>query len=379
MLATAGNNRSHAVAGARCRFPPGEYLVTQTVELEQWDGAILGSGRGTSPLYSPPTYAGNATVFRWGGPSGEPVFRVRDSKYHEFGHFRIEGEDGNPPSFGIEHIATTGEGAGTNGYAYMHDLHIGRYAWTAQGIHKGDVVSGVGYTGDNVNNDEFQIERVIVSSPSEYGIKLANTQSVGGSINDVYIYSAGVAGISTDSGVQGSNWNFYDNAIDIEIESAANVIVQNVYSEACQKFVSLGYNSYLSIYGGAVQCGAVITGDEVLIDAYPSDTQRLTLHDIKFTGMTDATKARIEIGPLSTSHVGRFLVDVHGCEGLLPTQLVLGSGSSFWAVVPMSKGVVQWQSTHGRNIYQFRNELRTSGTGTRTAIDRSVWDAPVTD
>lgn len=376
MATAAGNNQVQGTSGIICDIPPGEYLLNDTVEFVRFAGSFRGSGRGNSPEYGIP---GHATVFRWNGAAGEPMFRLRDSQLVEMSHFRMEGKEGSLPSYGIECVATTGEGAGTNSYFSFHDLYIGRYPWTTQGIHKGDVTSGIGYTGDNVNNDEFQIERIVFANAASHGIYLPNTQSLGGSINDVYFLSCGT-GIATNSGVQGSNWNFWDSGTDIDVGSTANVIVQNVYSEGTRRFAALGPEAYLSIYGGAAQLDQVIANGEVMIAASPSGTQRLTLKDLKCTLMTDATKARIEIGGTSGSgHVGRFLVKVEGCEGLQPAQLVFGSGASMWAHVPMSKGVVEWQSTHGDNIYQFRNELGESGAGRRTTLDYAAWDAPVTD
>ena len=373
------DNPGGGVKGGNCEFEPGTYRLTETLDLTRFTGRFGGAGIGKPSDY---TVGGHGTIFRWDGAAGQPMFRVRDSQNVIFENFRMEGKDGAAPSYGIEFVSTSGEGAGTNGYLTMRDLHIGRYPWTSQGVNKGDVVSGIGFTGDNGNNDSFRIERVGIFNPSQYGLYLPNSQSVGGSATNLLVANAGVAGVAAGATTRLINPEFYACACDLEtLSSNANVTVVGVYSEHSLMMLRTVSSASIAYYGGLVQLGDIIANGLLMIDAYPCDRFSLTLDTMNFTGNTDPSKARIEFGPSNefATDYGRFFINVRGCLGLSSAQIVLHANASMWATVPMSKGVVEWQSVRDNSIYQFRNELRKSGTGTRTTLDKTVWDAPVTD
>lgn len=386
IAATRGSWTTERCSGAHISLESGEYTLTETLDLTLWTGIIDGAGVGPSPGYA--LHPGNGTVFRWDGPAGEPVIRVRDSRDVQLKNFRIEGKDGTLASYGIEFYREVGDDRGTNQFLLVQDVHIGRYPWTQQGTNKGIVTSGIGFTGDNGNNDQWRLERVNVCYPSEYGLYVKNFNSVAGTARNLMVQGAGVAGVSTGACLHLSDPEFFGCATDIITHGPqADVWVTNIYSEDTHRLAALSYDSMFAIHGGRVQLDLIESNGEVMISASPCDKQTIALHDIFFTPysnpFTDPTKCRIEIGPKSP-HVGRFILDVKRCQGLKPAQVAFGSGASMWASSSMSKGVVDWQSIYTSSLYQFRNELRHSshplnGTGTRTSLDYSAWDMPVTD
>jgi len=308
------------------------------------------------------------------------MFQVHDSRDVIFEQFRMEGGDSTVPSFGIECVAVGGDGAGTNGYMSFRDLHIGRYPWTSQGTNKGIVKSGIGFTGHNTNNDESYFDRIRINYPQEYGLYLPNTQSLGCQVNSLSVSGAGIAAVSTGAEINMSNLNFYGNAIDIQVTGDnAVVAVNGIHSESTYQFAELHRGCVFVVRNGVIQVQNVIAGAGVFIDAFPTDQLILHLQDVLLTNNTDPTLARIEFGPLSPSYVGRFMIHIDQCGGMAPTQLVFAPGASMWATSPMSKGIVEWKSRYVNSLYQFRNELRKSGSGTRTTLNYAAWDAPVTD
>jgi hypothetical protein len=375
LVAAAQGSNSVGVGGGNIAFEPGDYRLTTTLDLTRWTGRFGGAGSGKTPGYFDP---GNATVFRWDGPADVPMFRVRDSREVIFENFRVQGKDTARPSYAFEFNNVSGDGSGTNSYLTLRDLHIGKWTWHAQ-PDWGEVKNGIGFTGDNTNNDQFRIERVTIDGASEYGLYVPNSQSVGGVTRSLVISNAGIAAIGIAASIGLHDPEFYLNDLNIHmLGNNAVVVVDNIRSEMCDMLARTSPGGALTIRGGLVMVNDTITGGQVLIDASPMDNFALSLEDLLLTGNTTPSQARIEIGPVSP-YVGRFFVSVKRGLDMHKDQLVFASGASMWAASPMSKGVVEWQSQYGNSIHQFRNELRQSGTGSRTTLNKAVWDAPITD
>lgn len=375
----AGQHASVGVSGGNLQLEQGEYRLTQTLDLTRFSGRIGGAGVAISPYYG--TNPGRATVLKWDGPADQPMIRVRNSRDVILENIRLEGHGTNRPSYGIEFYNTSGDSAGTNARLVVRDVHIGPYGWPV-GSTTFVVKRGIGFTGDNSNNDQFRIERVYVQAPTEWGLYIQNEQSVAGSTRHLVVNNPGLGGVYTAASIGMDHPEFYSCPVAIEMGGAsganANVIVTNVRSEGGDKFAKTTNSGVLSVRGGYIQVGDTITGGQVFVQASPLDNFALDLEDLSLAENTTPAQARIEIGPVSP-YPGRFFVSVRHCREMHPDQLVFASGASMWSTVPMSKGVVEWQSQYGNNIYQFRNELRTSGAGTRTTLNKAAWDAPVTD
>jgi len=375
----AGQHASVGVSGGNLQLEQGEYRLTQTLDLTRFTGRIGGVGPAISPYYG--TNPGRGTVLKWDGPADQPMIRVRNSRDVIFENIRLEGHASNIPSYGIEFYNVSGDSAGTNARLTVRDVHIGPYGWPV-GSTSNNVKRGIGFTGDNANNDQYRIERVYVQTPTEWGLYIQNEQSVAGAVRHFVVNTPGLGGIYTAASMGIDHPEFYFCPVAIEMGGSngnnANVVVTNVRSEEGVMFARTSPAGVLAVRGGYIQVGDTITGGQVFIDASPMDNFVLDLEDVSLAENTTPGQARIEIGPVSP-YPGRFFVSVRRCREMHPDQLVFASGASMWASSPMSKGVVEWQTQHDNSLYQFRNELRTSGTGTRTTLDKTVWDLPISD
>ncbi|MDQ3542140.1 MAG: carbohydrate binding domain-containing protein, partial [Chloroflexota bacterium] len=368
------------VGGALLDLGENEHVLTSTLDLTKFTGGLTGPGVGKSPSHSDP---GHGAVIRWNGLADQPMLRVKNSRNVIFERFRLEGNDTNPPSYGIEFVKEATDQTGVNQFFNILDMVIGKYAWSSQGTNKGLIKRGIGLTGYNGDNDRLIIDRTVIESPSEYCVYAPNTQSVGSAIRNSTLRGltgGNTIGVGTGATLLIDNTLIQTCLIDIEtlVASAIVSFVNGSRSENSRQLAQMHPDSKLICRGSYIQLQAIIAGQGVMIKASPSGRLTIVLHDLEFANNTDPASARIEIGPASPS-VGRFFVDVKRCFGLQPSQLVFAPGAAMWAASPMSKGVIEWQSQNGDDVYQFRNELRTSGTGTRTTINRSVWDATVTD
>jgi hypothetical protein len=377
-VTAAQNTVAVGVHGRVMELPPGEIVLSGTIDFDRFAGVILGYGRGISPAYT--ADPGKATVFRWNGVTDIPMFQFNNSGPLELGNFRMEGKDAAPPSYAIC-FNSQDTGQGNNSVCYLHDLYLGRYTWSSQGTNKGIVKTGIGWIGDNANNDQFWVHRVWVNYPSRYGVEFLNSQSVAGMFNCLTVVNPTLAGAKIGAASQFYLSNFEGCPIDFDISEAAqtgtpSVNVYGHYSENTGCLARIDPSGILNMYGGQIGLSAVITGGDVMVQMYPTHSQRLSLHDVVFTGMSDATQCKINLGPASP-YVGNFLINVDNCMGITPAQLTLDASASFWATVPVSQGTIEWHSVGadaGVNTrYKFRNELRR---GERVTINTNAWDYP---
>lgn len=386
LIAAAHGPNDAGVPGAHIVLEPGEYRLTQTLDLTRFSGIISGAGWGNSPAY--PLAPGHATVLRWDGPADEPMIRINDSTGITIENLRLEGNTSAPPSYGIECIAYGGEGIGTNQRSTFRNLHIGEWWWSSVGTGvRGKVKRGIGFTGDNSNNDKFLIDMVRVNAPLEYGLYVANSQSVGGHARDFYVSYAGIAGVSTAASMLLTNAAFQTNAVDIQTTAAGAVVrIVGGWSENAQRFANLYHTGHFTASDMYIQTDDIITtanadpsnpAKGILINAFPSERQYIGLFNIRFDGMTNPARARIELGPRSPDILGNFVFETRGCNGLHPDQIVLPSGASMWSTNPMSQGTIQFESRADGKAYAFRNELTHSSGRGRQAINRLAWDMPL--
>ena len=366
-LDAAGNDSPWGVRGTRILVPPGEYLVSSTLKVRRMAFEMLGCGVGNSPAY--PAAPGMASVFRWNGPPDAPMMRIRDSYGIAIRRIRWEGKEGVAGTSAIELKWLAEDQQGTNGGTVVEECHFGRYAHTGQGIHKGDLAYGILMDGDNGNNDEFRIARCLFTNCAKAGVRLANTQSVWGSVNDCTLSQCG-AGIDTAAHLTGYNVCFDHCERDWEVRSTAQVRVFGWQSEGSRRLAALGPYAGLFADGGYLQLGAIAGG--VMIDAFPSDTTQVALRNLSFTQNDLSPRPKIRFGPSQKDVVvGKdFRIGVVDCTGLYPDQFDLAG--RLWAEVPESRGEVEFRGVADR-AYGFRNSLRMSPLSART-LDPSRLD-----
>jgi hypothetical protein len=371
-LDAAGNNSPWGVRGTRILVPPGEYLISATLKVHRMAFEMIGCGVGNSPAYKPSP--GLATVFRWNGPANTPMMMIRDSHGIAIRRIRWEGREGVAGTTAINLKWLAEDQQAGNAATVIEQCHFGRAVHTPQGIHKGDLAYGILMDGDNGNNDEFKIDRCYFVGCAKAGIRMANTQSVWGSVNDVTFSECG-AGIETASSLTGYNVCFDACGPDFRIASTAHVRVFGWQSERSRKLAELSPDAALFADGGYVQVGAI--GGGVMIDAFPTDSAQLILRNMQFTQNTLSPRPKIRFGPSEKDvAVGlNFRVKVLDCTGLFPDQFQLAG--RFWAEAPESRGEVEFRGTADRT-YHFRNFLRTKLASART-LDTSRVDLAVTD
>lgn len=244
------------VGGAKLYFPPGEYVISDTLLFNRWSGLIEGAGLGNSPKYT--AGPGRATVIRWAGPTGKAMFRLRDYRHIRIENIRFEGNDTTPPDFAIESWNGGSDTAGTAASLVVDNVAIGKWPWSTQGTNKGLVGVGVGFTGTNTNNDQFRLRDVTITGCST-GVSLPNTQSIWGTADNLTISTASVAGIATSASITGINWAFDNCAIDIQINSTAKVNVVGHYSERSARILDFTGLGSASILGGNWKLAAPMT------------------------------------------------------------------------------------------------------------------------
>lgn len=371
-LDAAGNNSPWGVRGTRILVPPGEYRISSTLNVYRMSFEMIGYGCGNSPAYA--ASPGKASVFRWNGPPNTPMMKIRDSFGIAIRRIRWEGKTGTAGTTAINLNWVKEDQQGTNAATVIEQCYFGRYMHTAQGVWKGDLACGVLMDGDNGNNDEFKIERCVFVGCAQAGLRIANTQSVWGSVNDCTISECG-AGIDTASSLTGYNLGFDGCSRDFNVASTAHVRVFGWQSERSKRLADLSVDAALIADGGYLQLSGIVGG--VMINAFPSDSAQVILRNLQFTQNGLSPRPRIRFGPSEKDVVVglNFRVRVTDCTGLYPDQFQLAG--RLYAEVPESRGEVEFRGSADRS-YHFHNFLRMRPASAQT-LDTTRVDLAVAD
>lgn len=394
----AFNNTPAGVKGAYIHVPPGDYLISDTIDITQFAGIIQGAGVGNTLNYAPSANGGGfGTSFRWGGPAGVPMFRLRNCRHLSFRDLRFVGDDAAVPSAAINVHNGGGDTIGTNAELSFLDCVFGVWPWSHDVTYRGRLEHGILYDGVNTNNDKFRILRCSFSGKSDLGagITIRGTQSIWGSITDCLFTELRV-GVSTASNTTITNPGFLGCGTDVEVNSFADVDVHSWNSERSGRIARVNRHGGLRVTGGTIQLvpnrieqvsGGTSGG---LVDAFPSGhRQTVSFTGTRFlwpAGESTSNRPTICFGPTGPSsehpsgvpagHEG-FLIRVSDCMGLYASQCEL-KGTMEWASEPRSRGLVEWYSRNRQGVVQFRNELWNGDQpGTRNTVDPSAWDPPV--
>ena len=244
------------VPGANIVFPSGEYVLSDTVTFNRYSGIVAGQGLGQSPSYT--GHPGKGTVFRWNGSSNVPMFKVVDSQALTFTQFRLEGKNSSMPTYGIE-FNNAGGSAGSNELLTVRDVWIGKFPWSSQGANVGAVQSGIGFTGNNADNDQFHIENVVFKACATAGIDLPNSQSIWGETLNCLFDTCGI-GFRTAATTSLFNATFNECAKDVEVNGSAMPVVHGWYSENSHQIFDLVGDTGISVYGGTWLIGSNMQG-----------------------------------------------------------------------------------------------------------------------
>ncbi len=265
IVAVQGSSITAGITGGHLYFPPGEYLINLTINLFRFSGKLVGCGISNPPAYS--ASPGQGTTLRWVGAAGSPMFLLRDYAMVEFSDLKLEGRDAAVPSYLIEsRWVASADQNGTAAQLMVNRCVLGTWAWSSQGVLAGRAAVGIGFTGDNGNNDQFHIKDCIIQG-CPVGIDLPNTQSIWGNITDTQFGSCTTAGIRASAGFNATNLQFDDCQVDIQGASTARINVHGWYSERSRRiFDATGSLVALNVFGGHWTFGGVasMTGNVFL-------------------------------------------------------------------------------------------------------------------
>lgn len=330
---------SAGIIGRTIVFPPGEYVLNDTITMDQWSGAWVGQGVGNSPSYS--SDPGPATVFRWAGASDRPMIKVTDSMFVLFDSLRLEGNDTTPPTYGIEFNSLAGAGAGTNQWLTLRRCWIGKFAWSSQGTTVGAMGAAVGFTGDNSNNDQFHIESCLFTRVGT-GLYVPNAQSIWGIVLDSYFSLCTTAGIQTNASMTMVNAQFNGCAIDLKVTGSPRVLAYGWWSENSSQIYDLNSNAALCVTGGKWQVMSAMQG-AASINAQNTVANDLSIRDV-FVDYT--ITPRPTLYARGTYAVLPYRIAVTGCKGFTEADLdVRGYGTPGKTFVDIATGSVDVHTT----------------------------------
>ncbi|MGI9016711.1 MAG: glycosyl hydrolase family 28-related protein [Euzebya sp.] len=232
-------------AGGVVYLPGGEYVLDSTLNLHLFSGTLRGNGLGNAPTYR--SAPGQATVLRWAGGAA-PMIRVQDSRHVVMENLRLAGGIGTAPTHGINLHNLSTDRQGRNGSLHIRDVVIGEWPWEGTPSTRHPVI-GIGWSGDDGNNDAWTVERVVIRGCA-IGIDLPNLQSIWGQVRDTAVSKAATVGLRTRACVIASNVNFQHCAVDVQLLAAAQFDVHGLNSEHSGQVCHVAEKGRLQVRGG---------------------------------------------------------------------------------------------------------------------------------
>lgn len=394
-------NRALPTAGVRGFYiyvPKGRYRLTATVSVYRSSVILEGDGSELDPTYATASNGGSGgSCFVWDGLTNDAMFEISDSHRPVFRNLRFEGKDTMPPLAAIRYRAFTGAQVGTNAQLLVEDCHFGVYTWTRSN-YEGALTNGILIDGDNINNDEWRVQRCTfqgrqagkftsgnVPLPAITGTTGINapthTQSVWSSIQDC-LFTELETGVRFASSTQAFNLTFNSCGRDIELVSTNSLFVYGYHSENAAQFARLGHYSKLFVYGGRLQCTNLNASSGAIFDLYPTaSAQTLHVQDVEFFGVVNPAST-IRFGTESTGGYTAggepYSISIRHCEGLKLENIEFAAAGE---TATNTTGTVEWDMRHAVERHtQFRNEFHGSvAVGAhpiRTTLDKTVWELP---
>ncbi len=315
------------VTGGVVYLPGGEYVIDSTLDLYLFSGTLRGNGSGNSPTYRPAP--GQASVLRWAG-GAQPMIRVRDSRHVRIENMRLAGGSGVAPSYGINLHNLSSDQQGRNGSLHLHDLVIGEWPWEMRPLTSHPLV-GIGWSGDDANNDTWTIERVIVKG-CPTGIDLPNVQSIWGQISDTIILKASMVGLRTRSCLITSNIAFQECALDVHLLGAAQFDVHGLNSEHSGQICRVDSMGRLQARGGLWNLGPEMGEYFVQHDGAASNDAGITLDGVYIVNNTRRSHPKLRMSSVGRSVLPGHLTmrDVRTNMSLADLDLLVSEGGKLY-------------------------------------------------
>lgn len=246
MINALQSSKIAGIVGGDAHIPAGDYVISDTLLLDKFAGIVRGAGVGNGKIsYGP----GQTTNIRWNGPSTKPMILAKDYRHVQIRDLRLQGSDAIPPTYGIESHVLAGMTQGHSSNLALQNVVIGKFPWNSNGTNIGKVKAGIGFTGDNGNNDQWHIQDCFIRG-ADVGIDVPNPQSIWSHLQDTTLWECGI-GVKTSAHLTGTNVRFQLCDTDWEIDSSAQVTVHGGFSEHSKLLVHLLYSTGRYIqYGG---------------------------------------------------------------------------------------------------------------------------------
>lgn len=354
------------IGGGELVFPPGEYLISNTLEITRQSIHVRGFGWTNAPTYANRAHIGQGTTLRWAPGSGaKPMVKVRDSRGVVFEGVKFQGasQSANPedtPTAAINFHMVSGDNKGSNAKLHVDRCYIGPFDWTDEADDHA-VAVGVLLDGVNANNDEWTISRSVIAGCTEAGVKVANSQSTWARIIDTLINDCPV-GVYTAADLGADNLHFNRCGRDWEIIGGTSVWATRYMAENSGQLALLGVGAKFVVHGGDVNMNALTT---YAIDCPDTRGARIILRDLDFDLTWDpAFPIRMASNVAATNRDGTLFMENCSGAGFAP--------ETHLEVDPAGSGHVRYVWYIGRSADEcFRNVLRSDNGDT---LDVSRFD-----
>lgn len=333
--AVASRETGSILFGKAVYIPAGEYLINDTLYINQQGFQFYGDGAGT--------------VIKWNGSAGSPMLDIQDSSRVAVKDMTLIGDDTNTPSVGIYFHTPTIPTVGTNELCLLDGVTIGaRYGQQTLGTRNAATVDGIKFGGAAVgNNDTWRIRNCWISGCTGVGIRIDNEQSIWGNISDCLITEC-ATGILSEGSSQINNVGFVRSSVeDLRLNSGAKLIIIGYNSEQAEKLWTQQPDSTLHMYGGRA-----LLNDQMLGNSYYAESllggSAIGETSLMLYGLTvndsSATGTKLKIGASSAATLGTAI--------LRGNSLPSGTSNTGYYIIGTALGTLSLDIIQGSYVRQ---------------------------
>jgi hypothetical protein len=287
--------------------------------------------------------SGTQSYLRWIGSAGSPMLRVQNVQGVQIRDLHFVGKNSAKPSSAISSYNISGFGINAN---VMENIVIGELEDDAS-------VSGVGFTdaidfeGSSGNNAEWRLRNISVNGCSRYGIKQGSIQQVNHRWESVEISGCGTAGMYIIGSVNGANWDFGNNAIDVltplqdDFGASAGpvIVVQSLRSEGgSARLLEMRGAGSIIVQGGQNTIGSFTNSDGRIVIADSPNQNTLKFSNFIFNFQTSSPTTAPFIDITLASYASECLKEL-----ILETCSLPTGGPQSNGIDARSLGVLDWK------------------------------------
>ena len=246
----------------------GASVITSTLTIQKNSIKLTSTGWGISSEDPKSGY------LKWEGAAGSPMVLIRDCYNSGVEDLRLIGKSTAKPSAGIEYRRTTGSPTLLH-HCYARRVFVGPlFGYDSDNARQFD--AGI-LLGGSVDGDTCYFEQVHVSNCT-IGVDAQNGNASVTSFNELKVTECGT-GVKSNTFINGSNWNFGVNGLDMYVTSGHRIQVKEISSEESDQMAVVEVAGQLYIEGGSFQVTPGIVASGYLVDADQSARVRLVSFD----------------------------------------------------------------------------------------------------